>query len=64
VGHLGRVNAVAFVGGYVVTGGEEGTVRRWAASDGTPAEPMAGHSGPMLAADVICSSHNRPRLAR
>jgi WD40 repeat protein len=49
VGHLSRVNAVAFVGGYVVTGGDEGTVRRWAASDGTPAEPMAGHSGPVLA---------------
>lgn len=49
VGHLGQVNTVAFVGDYVVTGGQEGTVRRWAARDGAPAEPMAEHSGPVLA---------------
>ncbi|GIH10384.1 hypothetical protein Rhe02_84510 [Rhizocola hellebori] len=52
-GHLGRVNAVAFAGDYVVTGGDEGTVRRWAATDGTAAEPMAGHTGRVLAVTAV-----------
>lgn len=57
--HTDRINAVALVGTagerLVVTGSEDGTVRRWRAIDGQPVGgPLTGHSGPVRT--VACAS--------
>ncbi|SCL26453.1 WD domain, G-beta repeat [Micromonospora rhizosphaerae] len=57
--HTDRIHAVALVGAaderLVVTGSEDGTVRRWRATDRQPVGgPLTGHPGPVRT--VACAS--------
>ena len=52
-GHDGSVRAVAIApdGTWLATGGDDGTVRTWAA-DGTPRATLTGHDGPVNAVAI------------
>jgi WD40 repeat protein len=53
-GHNGPVQAVALTpdGQFLITGGDDATVRLWSVADGKPSRSIEGHSAPVLALAV------------
>lgn len=57
-GHTGPARAVAGGGDTVVSGGEDGTIRFWRLSDGSPiGEPIAAHEGPVMSLALSSQGH-------